>query len=351
MCFYLRSSYLGSMAFCEMKAFQVYVLGMKDKENKKANLGSVMHKALEMLGRLKMSDPDRKTIDDDELGRVKKKDCNIPHLTDLALKYYEGKTDGLVGGEKDLKLCIEWVTRAVTQYDGTLDPRNQNITNVEEFFDIEITEDWAKYEYEVDGKKLVGNLHIRGTIDVIIHEEDNIYRILDYKSGRRYDWANEKIKQPEDFKNDKQLLFYFYALTRKYKKEGREFYVSIYYTNDHKFDGELVKGGIFDVVFGPEDYARAEAMVRKEFEYIRDLRNPKQLSRTCTHFKCKYLCAFSQIIPEISTTEPACIALSNMIQKHGIEIVTDRYVDLHKSMNYGEGGGRSEDTKKEDKKI
>ena len=340
------------MAFCEMKAYQVYVLGMKDKENKKANLGSVVHKSLELLGRLKMSDPERKTIDDDELGRIKKKDCTIEHLTDLSLKHYEKKTDGLVGGKKDLKLCIEWTNRAVTEYGGELDPRNQNINNVEEFFDIEVKEDWAQYEYEVNGQIVKGNLKIRGTVDVIIHEEDNLYRILDYKTGRRYDWGKDKVKRPEDFKDDKQLLFYYYALRMKYKEEKRDFYVSIYYINDHKIDGELVPGGIFDVVFDEDkDFARAEAMVRKEFEYIKSLRQPKQLSERCTHWKCKYLCAFSQIIPEISTEEPACAALSRQIRESGIDAVTDAYIDLEKSQSYQDGGGRSADTEKEDKKT
>jgi hypothetical protein len=338
------------MDFCEMKAYQVYVLGMKDKENKKANLGSAVHKALELFGRLKISDPNRKTIDDDELGRIKKEDCTVENLAEIALAHYEEKTDGLVGGKKDLETCIEWVNRAITEYNGELDPRNQNIVNVEEFFDIELQQDWAKYEYEVDGQIIKGRLHIRGTVDVIISEGDNLFRILDYKTGRRYDWGKDKIKHPDDFKNDKQLLFYFYAMRNKYKDEKRDFYVSIYYINDHVIDGEIVPGGIFDVVFDDSDYDRAEKMVREQFERIKNAVRPKQLSSKCTHWKCKSLCNFSQIIPEISLEKPACMALTEMIKEEGIDAVTSKFIDLEKSMNYQDGGGRSADTEKEHKK-
>ena len=499
MVYFLRSSAINGYSFCPLKYLCVYGLGYQDKVNLKSNQGSAVHKVLEILGRVKMSDPNRKTIDDDELGRIKKEDCTVEKLSQKVIDFYEGKP-GYIITQKDLKTVIKWSTKAISDFEGDMDPRNQNINNVEEFFDIEIPHDWAKYSYEVNGEKIEGQLRIRGTVDVIIDEGDNYFRILDYKglpvetpiptvdgwstmgdlkvgdvvfdqygqqtkvvaksdqkvkpcyritfddtstvecddehywklsddsvvqiqdlqvgdeikipeyidsyheshrvwskclellhtsgitsrkiikieqienkltqcisvdspdktylctenfipthnTGRRFDWSKEKVKTYEDLKNDKQLLFYYYALRTKYAKEKRDFYVSIYYINDHKIDKELVKGGVFDIIFDDSDYERAERMIRREFETIKNDIDPKPLSSTCSHWKCKYLCAFSQIIPEISVDEPACITLSKQIKEEGIDKVTDKYVKLDKVKNYGQGGGRSEETEKKD---
>ena len=179
LCFYLRSSMLGTFQMCEMKGYLSYVLSFPDKQNKKATLGTVVHKVLELLGRNKISDDNRKTFDDDEVGRISKS-ATIEDLVQKALAHYENKTGGLVTLD-DFDICCEWVNTAITKYNGDMDPRNQNIKNVEEFFDIEIPHEWAKYSYEVNGDKIEGRLRIRGTVDVIIHEDGSLFRILDYK--------------------------------------------------------------------------------------------------------------------------------------------------------------------------
>jgi ATP-dependent helicase/DNAse subunit B len=46
---YLRSSSLGTLEMCEMKYFFQYVLGMKDKTNKKAVLGTIVHRTMQVL--------------------------------------------------------------------------------------------------------------------------------------------------------------------------------------------------------------------------------------------------------------------------------------------------------------
>lgn len=482
---------------CEMKGYLNYVLSFPDKQNKKATLGTVVHKVLELLGRNKMTNDSRKTFDDDELGRISKS-ATIEDLTQKALAHYENKTGGLVTLD-DFDICCEWVNTAISKHNGDMDPRNQNIQNVEEYFDIEIPHEWAKYSYEINGEKIEGQLRIRGTVDVIIDEGNNYFRILDYKglpietpiptlngwstmgelkigdvvfdrfgeqtkvvakseqkikpcyritfdnnievecdnehywklyddsvvqikdlkigdqidipklvdgpygaentylqlykivgakyrtvtkieeigekltqcisvdsedstylcteymipthnTGRRYDWGKDKIKTYDDLKNDKQLLFYYYAMRTKYAKEKRDFYVSIFYINDHEIDGKLVKGGIFDLPFDDSDYLKAERMIREEFEKIKNNQDPKVLKEECGHWKCRSLCAYSKIIPEISTTEPACVAIKKQIAKYGMTKVTDKYIDLDKSLSYGSGGGRSEDTDKKDAK-
>ena len=52
------------------------------------------------------------------------------------------------------------------------------------------------------------------------------------------------------------------------------------------------------------------------------------------------MCAYSQIIPEISLDKPACLRIKDEIQRIGIDAVTAKYGDM-KKMSVYEGGGRT----------
>ena len=106
------------------------------------------------------------------------------------------------------------------------DPRNQNIFSTEQFFDIEIKKPWAKYDYKIGTKRIQGYLAIKGTVDVIIKHDENYYEILDYKTGKRINWATGQEKTPEALQKDTQLLLYYYALKNMYP--DAEFSVSIF---------------------------------------------------------------------------------------------------------------------------
>jgi hypothetical protein len=134
------------------------------------------------------------------------------------------------------------------------------------------------------------------------------------------------------------------------KYPDREFLISIYYVNDYKIDGVLVKGGIFTMAFDDDDFIIAENMIRKEFESIKNNTCPDVLSSTCSHWKCKSLCAFSKVIPSIDENKPACIAMRQQIKEKGIEWVTNEYANIQKLTTYGSGGGRlSEEDKNAEK--
>ena len=57
---YHRSSSLGTFDMCEMKYFFQYVLGMKDKTNKKAVLGTVFHRVMQVLADKKIAQLNKK---------------------------------------------------------------------------------------------------------------------------------------------------------------------------------------------------------------------------------------------------------------------------------------------------
>jgi CRISPR/Cas system-associated exonuclease Cas4 (RecB family) len=333
---YLRSSSIGTLGMCEMQYFFQYTLGFKGKTNKKAVLGTIMHRAMQILGDKKIAqDNNKRKVINDDIENLTLKQCDdIEYITTISFNHYKEHETDVDLTPADLRQCIRWVEKAIAYNDGDLDPRNQNIVDTELFFDIEIKEDWAKYDYEVNGEKISGYLSIKGTVDVIIKEDETYFRVLDYKSGKRLNWATGKEKTYECLTKDPQLLLYYYALKRKFPE--REFYVSIYYVND---------GGIFDIAFDEDDFKKAENMIKQKFQFIKNVQVPKQISREQTHWKCKYLCAFSEINEETGIS--TCNEFHEMVKSEGIDEVTAKHGNVKKLITYGDGGGRlAEDEKK-----
>lgn len=325
---YHRSSSLSSLEMCEMKYFFTYVLGMKDKPNKKAMMGTIVHRAMQILADKKLAQKNNKRkLKNDDIQDLTFAQCDdIEYITTLAYNYYTPTEPELSFTALDLKTCISWVYKCLAYKNGELDPRNQNVYATEKFFDFEIKKDWAKYKYQVKGQDIEGYLSIKGTIDLIIQEDENYFQILDYKTGQRKNWATGKEKTYEDLQKDTQLLLYYYALKNLYPDAS--FYVSIYYIND---------GGIFDFAFDESDYIKAESILRQKFEYIRSIQVPKLLSRDNSDFRCQRLCAFSELTENGKTI---CQNMHSEITNEGIEVVTNKYANLKKIGKYQDGGGR-----------
>jgi ATP-dependent helicase/DNAse subunit B len=332
---YHRSSSLGTFEMCEMKYFFQYVLGMKDKTNKKAVLGTVFHRVMQVLADKKIAQLNKKKkLVNDDIQNLTFAECDdIDYVTHLCFEYYKKHEDDVNLTPKDLQTCIGWVHKALAYNEGSLDPRNQNVHATELFFDIEIKKPWAKYEYFVGDKEFSGYLSIKGTIDLIIKEDESYYQVLDYKSGKRLNWATGKEKTYKDLCSDKQLLLYFYALKNMYP--DHDFYTSIYYVND---------GGIFDIVFSDDDYDKAENMLKEKFEKIRSINLPRQLSQDQSHWKCTKLCKFSENFGNSEKT--TCQHFHDMIRLSGMDEVVSTHADLNKIGKYGAGGGRLEDAQK-----
>jgi hypothetical protein len=342
---YLRSSSIGAFSFCPQKYFCSYVLGLKDKQNGKALMGNVVHKNMELFALMRLAEFDNKrSFTDDIFGRILFNKVSPEYFNELSHAYYEAQYPGLMP-KKSKEITLEWTHLALTRVP-EMDPRTQNVHAVEEFFEVEVPHEWADFSYTIGDQVISGRLGLKGTVDLIVREDDIYYHIMDYKTGRRYDWGKDKIKEPQDFEHDPQLLLYYYALRLKYPE--RRFHVSIYYINDHivevyengKRTKKNVEGGLYSFCFDDVHFARAEKMLKAEFDKIRGTAYPKLLSETCSHFKCKWMCAYSQVIPEISPDKPACLFLRDEIKKIGIDATTAKYGDMSKMSVY-EGGGRT----------
>ena len=324
----MRSSSIGSLEMCEVKYALIYNFGYKDKSNLKSTLGTIFHRVMQVLGDKKIAiKAGKKKVVNDDIPSYTLKQCDdLDKITEDCFKYYTGMETTLVFDDKNLRDVKSWVKKAVEYDDGKLDPRNQDIETTEKYFEIEIDKPWAKYSYDIGDSKIEGHLTLKGTIDVIIKEDEEYFQVLDYKSGKRLNWATGKEKTQECLEKDFQLLLYYYALKNLYPTH--KFYVSIYYVND---------GGLFDIIFDDSDYIKAENMIKQKFTYINSVEIPRQLSSENSHWKCKSLCAFSK---PTESGKTVCQEMHSRISNYGYLDTLSMYGDLTKINAYGSGGGR-----------
>ena len=91
-CTYIRSSSYNNYAYCEMQYFITYVLGHQSDSGKRAEIGTITHKVMEVLAKLKHFVQDNPSkikisIKDDALGKIDIKKSEL---------YTEGLVKGLI---------------------------------------------------------------------------------------------------------------------------------------------------------------------------------------------------------------------------------------------------------------
>jgi len=297
---YLRSSSYGTHNMCAQQYYFEYVLGMRSPSNKKADKGTVVHKVMEILAHIKLNQQNNiNNFEDDIIGKVDINKYNLNIIIEKVYKYYTSKLNHHEWIVKDYKECHEWVYKALAYNKGMLDPRNQNIVQPEQHFDIEIKKPWAKYKYETKEGVLEGNLAIKGTIDLITRVDDNTFEIVDYKTGRRLDWATGEEKTQAKLQNDPQLRMYHYAIQHLYP-EIEHIMVSIYFIND---------GGVFTICYDKSDLHKTEMMLKQKFEIIKNTHKP-ELNKS---WKCTKLCHFGKTTFENTNILPIVEYRDNQI--------------------------------------
>jgi len=302
-----------------MQYFLTYVLGYQTDSGKKAELGTIVHKTMEVLASLKkfaQDNPKRKylKIEDDALGEVKvhidqfMEDFCVAGFSDRSFDYYTSKSKNKFS-KSDRATCLNLTWDALQYNEGQFDPRNRNVVASEPHFDIEIEEEWAKYEYEMpNGEKISGNLAIKGTIDLVTETDNGIIEVVDWKTGRRLDWVTGQEKTYEKLQVDPQLLLYNYAISKTFPKYDQSI-MSIFYIKD---------GGPFSMCFDKKDEADFLEMLRKTFESIKANNSPRPLSYDRSHWKCTKLCHyFKNNWP--GTDKNMCIYIEEHLKEHGMD--------------------------------
>ena len=276
-----------------MQYFLTYVLGHQTISGKKAQLGTIVHKVMECLSRCKKSaqdSPDSKQIEasDDALGDIStstrglKTKKFVGELLQRSYEYYTSNGEHKYYNS-DLKFCKECTEMALSYNDGQFDPRKRNVVAAEPQFDIPIEEDWAQYSYQLpNGETLEGRLAIKGTIDLVTEIEDGVLEVIDWKTGRRLNWATGEEKTYEKLIADPQLLLYNYAISKLFP-QYKQAIMSIFYIRD---------GGPFSMCFDKDDQDKFLGMLQKRFKQIQDTNYPRPISYDRSNWKCTKLCHF-----------------------------------------------------------
>lgn len=314
---------------CEQQYFIEYVLGWRGPSGQKADKGTIVHKVLEILAFIKKAEQDNESsIVDDIIGKIDISNYDVEQIADDVYNYYSTQNSHHIWKDKDRKDCKQWVDKALTFNNGMFDPRNRNIVSPELHFDIEIKKPWAKYSYDTPQGKIEGNLAIKGTVDLITKLDDNFFEIIDWKTGRRLDWATGKEKTQEKLENDPQLRIYHYAIQTLFPHIDH-IMVTINFIND---------GGAFSVCFDKSDLIKTESMLRNKFEKIKNTKRPA-LHKT---WMCNKLCHFGKTTFEGSQIHPLeeyrdgqlvskgqimtkCEQIKHDIELKGIDVVSEEY--------------------------
>ncbi len=316
---YIRSSSYNNYDYCQQQYFLNYNLGHPTTSGKKAQMGTIVHKVMESLARCKLKlqqHPKGRTlsVNDDALGKItfspKKlySDEFVNKLVDDSFNHYSS-SDTHTYSDRDYKDCNKWSWMALDYNEGQFDPRNRKIVAPEPHFDIEIKEPWASYNYTLpDGTEMKGNLAIKGTIDLVTEVSDGVIEVVDWKTGKRINWATGEEKTYEKLQTDPQLLLYYYAISSLFPDYDQTI-MTIFYIKD---------GGPFSLCFEKSDRDLFLDMLRTRFYQIKNNKNPKLISQNQSHWKCTKLCDFAKNNWP-GTDKTMCQYVHEIVQKDGID--------------------------------
>jgi ATP-dependent helicase/DNAse subunit B len=326
---YFRSSSYGAWELCNFKYYLDYILGLQSPSLYiKTYLGSATHKALELLAQRKLCEQEGISTVENEIGTFITRELNPDKCVELAFNYYKEKEQNFEWTEANFKDIRKWVWNVINFNNGMFSPLKRKVIKPEQYFDLEIEQPWANYEFPLpNGSALKGKLHLKGTIDLITEVEPNVIEVVDWKTGRRSNINTGIDKDQKSLHNDSQMLLYYYAMRRLYP-EAETIFITIFYIND---------GGPDTLSFHKKDADRAEEMLRKRFETIKKVQVPKRIK---PDWRCDKLCWFNRNNFK-GDTKNICDRVYQEIQEIGLDRVTlKRSVDKTFT-NYSEGGGRS----------
>ena len=273
---YFRSSSYSCHNMCQMKFFNEYILGHTGKGGIAADKGTIVHKVMEILANVKKAVQDgKKTFHDKDIKMRVSLTTDIDKIIDRVYEYYTTAFSYHDWTDKHYKECRKWSYMCVENQEGEFDPRKRNIVEVEGHFDLPIPNDWAFYDYEIDGKTVVGQLSLKGTIDLVTQIDDDTYEVIDWKTGQRKDWATGKEYTHATLRDNMQLRIYHYALSMMYP-DIKCIMITINYIRN---------GGPYTITFDRDDIPETLRRIKDKFELIKNTDVPK-LSKSwkCTKF-------------------------------------------------------------------
>lgn len=327
---YLRSSSIGAFELCQFKYFLNYMLGIREPGNQSANIGNAIHKALELFAREKQA---KQNNEPSFIEPESKKEFEVGTLTpesvmNFGWNMYLGEL-GQREKHRDGRSCMTYLNQVLASR--IYDPRNMDIVQPEQYFDIELPYDWATFDYKDPhtGDPIQGRLAVKGTMDLITRETHGTIGYTDWKTGRKWNWAKDKEKTFEDLMNDDQLLLYYYALRHSYPTE--HIGMTIYYVKE---DGPT------SLPYGDEQLEASIKMLKQKSQAIRETLMPSRRMDTCgPRGKPCSFCHYNK--SKMDNGSSVCDYFWKELQQLGMDRVTKKHGSPGAFGQYGSGGGAS----------
>ena len=125
---FFRSSLYNSWDWCQHQTALQYAFGFPSKSGIKAALGTITHKALQIIADQKLAIQNNlSSIEDVELGQFNVNNEDIEEITTKAFNYYKKIESHLILSDVHLAECIYNVDKALKYCNGLVSPKNKKI--------------------------------------------------------------------------------------------------------------------------------------------------------------------------------------------------------------------------------
>lgn len=264
----LRASGANTYLDCPWKHYLISEIGFESRQSAKTLRGTLVHNCLEILAKA------RKTGHD----KLNDKYTDPSYLLKICWRRHVRENPDVKMTLEDYNFCVEQINYMMLS---RFNPLRLKILKTEEQFEITIKKPQALLP---NGK----HIKLRGTIDLITEIDDETLEIIDYKTGKRSDWATGEVKDAEKLLHDTQLKMYDLATSVLYQKYKKRIFTLIF-TSD---------GGPYTVSFDLDQPSKTLAefitlvhriRLDNTFERLKD--RPK-----AAKWKCMYVCQFGRIL-------------------------------------------------------
>lgn len=257
----LSSSLVSSYTFCNFQYFLRYVLELESTgSGKAATIGTIVHKALEWAARLKK----KNKINIDPLWLFDRAWNENPHPD---LRKFTSR-----GESADYKRCKASFFKVVE--DEFYNPYKLKVIDAEKWFEIPFP--GPEWEVKKDGK--IGQLMVRGYIDLVHELDKDTLEIVDYKTGLRTSPFDKTTMDFYGLTKKLQAKIYFMASKILYP-EYKNTIATFYFTQD----------GPTSIGLSDEELPQILNELFRIFKSIKD----DSLIRRNISWRCK-LCPFSK---------------------------------------------------------
>jgi len=296
------ASAIGTYFHCPFAYFLHYILGMESRTGKAALQGSIIHKALEWMVKLRKRG---KTNVDPMWLLDRAWDELTAESPEIEIRRVTTRIDKETGDFKeaaDFKKCR--VAMEGILANPYYNPYNNHPIDVERWFELEMPgEEWRC----VDKDGTVRQFTMRGFIDLVqtVDGCDDTIEIVDWKSGFRKNFHTQEVIDEEVLAREVQPRLYHLAAYFLYP-QYKNILVTFYYANE---------GGPVTVAFSHENLAETIAFLYKFFTTVKR----DTLLRRNRHWTCR-MCSYDK--------NDTCNRVWSDLHTIGGEFVEHRYTDL-----------------------